>query len=250
VASKANQSERGLNEMGNLLKKSITQAESPEEAPRTEPATEAPPEIASSTRLRERKKVVRKSKPKLTRDPQITGDPYILGKEKYKVDIQKLFRLKIEYDVDKEHTESDRPTDYLMFDNYFDKALVTGVPGVSEENLLTGEEQAMFFWFYRKSYGFGYSCCAMGLTELAEKLKWARSTVMKYVDSLVAKGVIIPLEEFKPYRNKRAQVYYVTFPRERLRLDTDQHKLDTRRQYAQEALRGMRLNLGHTSKQS
>lgn len=75
MASKASQSERGLNEMGNLLKKSIMQAESPNEAPRWEPATEAPPEVAPSTRLRERKKVVRKSKPKLTRDPQITGDP-------------------------------------------------------------------------------------------------------------------------------------------------------------------------------
>lgn len=250
MASKSSQSERGLNEMGNLLRKSITQTGTPEEAPRTEPATEAPPEIAPTYRLRPRKKVVRKSKPKLTRDPQIAGDPYTLGKEKYKVDLQKLFRLKIEYDADKEHTESDRPTDFLMFDNYFDKALVTGTPGANEENLLSGEEQIVYFWFYRKSYGFGYSCCAMGITELQEKLKWSRSTVMKYVDSLVAKGVVTPLEEFKPYKNRRAQAYYVTLPRERLRLDTDQHKFDTRRQYMQEALRGIRLNLGHTSEQS
>jgi hypothetical protein len=250
VASKANQSERGLADMGRLLKESMTQTETPEEAPRTEPATEAPPEIAPNTRLRERKKVVRKSKPKVTRDPQIAGDPYITGKEKYRVDVQQLMRLKIEYDVEKEHTESERATDYLLYDNYFDKALVTGTPGVSEENLLAGEEQAMFFWFYRKSYGFGYSCCPMGLTELEEKLKWSRSTVIKYLDSLVAKGVVTPLHEFKPYKNRRPQVYAVIFPRERLRDDINQHKVDTRRQYAQEAMRSMRLNLGYTSEQS
>jgi hypothetical protein len=247
VASKASQSERGLENMGRLLKESITHTESAEEAPRKEPPTEAPPEIAPSTRLRERKKVVKKSKPKVTRDPQIAGDPYITGKEKYRVDLQQLLRLKIEYDVDKEHTESDRATDFLLYDNYFDKALVTGTPGVSEENLLNGEEQAMFYWFYRKSYGFGYSCCPMGLTELQEKLKWSKTTVMKYLDSLIAKGVIIPLDEFKPYKNRRPQAYRVILPRERLRDDTNQYKIDTRRQYAQEALRGMRLNLGYSS---
>ena len=52
------------------------------------------------------------------------------------------------------------------------------------------------------------------------------------------------------YKNRRTQAYYVTFPRERLRLDTDQHKFDTRRQYMQDALRDIRLNLGHTSEQS
>jgi len=117
-------------------------------------------------------------------------------------------RLKIEYAVEKEHTESERATDYLRYDNYFDKALVTGTPGVNEENLLTGEEQAMYYWFYRKSYGFGYSCCPMGLTELEEKLKWSRSTVMKYLDSLVAKGVVTPLDEFQPYKNRRPQVWW------------------------------------------
>jgi hypothetical protein len=250
VASKASQSERGLENMGRILKESITHTESPEEAPRKEPPTEAPPEIAPSTRLRERKKVVKKSKPKVTRDPQIAGDPYSTGKEKYRVDLQQLLRLKIEYDVDKEHTESDRATDFLLYDNYFDKALVTGTPGVSEENLLNGEEQAMFYWFYRKSYGFGYSCCPMGLTELQEKLKWSKTTVMKYLDSLIAKGVIIPLDEFKPYKNRRPQAYRVILPRERLRDDTNQYKIDTRRQYAQEALREMRLNLGHTPEQA
>jgi hypothetical protein len=250
VASKASQSERGLADMGRLLKESITHTETPEEAPRKDPATEAPPDIAPSTRLRERKKVVRRAKPKVTRDPQIAGDPYITGKEQYRIDVQQLMRLKIEYDVEKEHTESERATDYLLYDNYFDKALVTGTPGVNEENLLTGEEQAMYYWFYRKSYGFGYCCCPMGLTELEEKLKWSRSTVMKYLDSLVAKGVVTPLDEFKPYKNRRPQVYRVIFPRERLREDTNQHKVDMRRQYAQEALRGMRLNLGYSSEQS
>jgi hypothetical protein len=250
VASKASQSERGLENMGRLLKESLTRTEPPEEAPRKEPPTEAPPEIAPSVRTRERKKVVRKNKPKLTRDPQIAGDPYITGKEKYRVDVQQLMRLKIEYDVDKEHTEGERATDYLLFDNYFDKALVTGTPGVGEENLLIGEEQIMYFWFYRKSYGFGYSCCPMGLKELQEKLKWSKTTVMKYLDSLIAKGIVTPIEEFKVYRNKRPQVYHVVFPRQRLRDDINQHKIDTRRQYAQEALRGMRMNLGHTSEQS
>jgi hypothetical protein len=114
VASKASQSERGLENMGRMLKESITHTQSPEEAPRKEPATEAPPEIPPSTRLRERKKVVRKSKPKITRDPQIASDPYITGKEKYRVDVQQLMRLKIEYDVEKEHTESERATDFLV----------------------------------------------------------------------------------------------------------------------------------------
>jgi hypothetical protein len=84
---------------------------------------------------------VKKSKPRVTRDPQIAGDPYISGKEKYRVDLQQLLRLKIKYDVDKEHAESDRATDFLLYDNYFDKAFVTGTPGVNEENLLNGEEQ-------------------------------------------------------------------------------------------------------------
>ena len=82
---------------------------------------------------------------------------------------------------------------------------------------------------------------------MSSRLKIVSSHAKK---SIVAKGVVTPLDEFKPYKNRRPQVYRVIFPRERLREDTNQHKVDMRRQYAQEALRGMRLNLGYSSEQS
>jgi hypothetical protein len=45
-----------------------------------------------------------------------------------------------------------------------DKLQLLGLPQ------LDGQEQAMYYWFYRLSYGYGYSACAMADATLMKKL--------------------------------------------------------------------------------
>lgn len=78
------------------------------------------------------------------------ADPWETGKEAYKVDVLELLKWTIASDTEHEHTKGERAVTYLMLDNYYEKVMVTGIPGLQLE-LQTGEEQAMYFWFYRKS---------------------------------------------------------------------------------------------------
>ena len=150
-------------------------------------------------------------------------DPWEKGKSEYKVDVLELLKWTIASDIEHEHSKGERAITYLMLDNYYEKVMVTGIPGVHLE-LQTGEEQAMYYWFYRKSYGYGYAACPMGQLELAHKLKWSRDRVKRHLASLIKKGHITPLEKYKMFQNYRPQVFEVAFPRILLQRKIDQIK--------------------------
>src|SRR6266571_5214537 len=137
---------------------------------------------------------------KLSSQSVSTEDPWERGKEAYKVDVLELLKWTIARDTEHEHTKGERAVTYLMLDNYYEKVMVTGIPGLNLE-LQTGEEQAMYFWFYRKSYGYGYSACPMGQLELAHKLKWSRDRVKRHLTTLIKKGHITPLDRYKMFNN-------------------------------------------------
>jgi hypothetical protein len=164
-------------------------------------------------------------------------------KEKSRVDLVEVFKWNITSDVEKDHVKEARPTSYLIFDNYYDRVMVTGMPGL-DLPLQTGEEQVIYFWFYKKSYGFGYSVCPMGQLELAHKLQWSRDRVKRHLASLIEKGHIKPLEEFPPFRNHRPQVYRVMLPREILRQTIDGIKEQDRREAMVQAMAEFRKKFG------
>ena len=157
-------------------------------------------------------------------------DPWETGKEAYKVDVLELLKWTIASDTEHEHIKGERAVTYLMLDNYYEKVMVTGIPGLQLE-LQTGEEQAMYFWFYRKSYGYGYSACPMGQLELAHKLKWSRDRVKRHLITLIKKGHITPLDRYKMFNNYRPQVFEVAFPRILLQRKIDQIKDEANREY-------------------
>jgi hypothetical protein len=154
-----------------------------------------------------------------------------------------VFKWNITSDTERDHVKEARPTSYLIFDNYYDRVMVTGVPGL-DLPLQTGEEQVIYFWFYKKSYGFGYSVCPMGQLELAHKLQWSRDRVKRHLASLIGKGHIKPLEEFPPFRNHRPQVYRVMLPREILRQTIDGIKEQDRREAMVQAMAEFRKKFG------
>lgn len=174
-------------------------------------------------------------------EPEV--DPFELAKEKYRVDLVEVFKWKITSDSAKEHVKELRPTAYLIFDNYYEKVMVTGIPGLNLP-LQTGEEQVMYFWFYKKSYGFGYSACPMGQLELAHKLQWSRDRVKRHLAGLVEKGHVKPLEEFPPFRNHRPQVYRVMLPREILREKINEIKEQDAREGMLKAMAELRKTFG------
>ena len=152
-------------------------------------------------------------------------DPWEKGKTEYKVDVLELLKWTIASDAEHEHSKGERAITYLMLDNYYEKVMVTGIPGLNLE-LQTGEEQAMYFWFYRKSYGYGYAAFPMGQLELAHKLKWSRDRVKRHLASLIKKGHITPLENIRCFRTtgprylkwpSRASSYSVRLTRSRTR---------------------------------
>jgi hypothetical protein len=198
-------------------------------SPLDEPAIAPPPELPS--------------RPKLPKEEEHEVDPFELAKDKYRVDLVEVFKWNITSDADKEHVKGDKPTTYLIFDNYYDKVMVTGIPGL-ELALQTGEEQVIYFWFYKKSYGFGYSVCPMGQLELAHKLQWSRDRVKRHLASLIEKGHIQPLEEFPPFRNHRPQVYRIMLPREILRRKIDEIKEQERREAMIQAMAEFRKTFG------
>jgi hypothetical protein len=183
------------------------------------------------------------ARPKLPREEEPEVDPFEVAKDKYRVDLVEVFKWNITSDADKEHVKGDKPTTYLIFDNYYDKVMVTGIPGL-DLALQTGEEQVIYFWFYKKSYGFGYSACPMGQLELAHKLQWSRDRVKRHLASLIEKGHIQPLEEFPPFRNHRPQVYRIMLPREILRRKIDEIKEQERREAMIQAMAEFRKKFG------
>jgi hypothetical protein len=197
--------------------------------PLDEPEISPPPEPPS------------RQKPTKEEEPEV--DPFDQAKEKYRVDLVELFKWNITSDAEKEHVKGAKPTSYLIFDNYYDRVMVSGIPGL-DLALQTGEEQVIYFWFYKKSYGFGYSVCPMGQLELAHKLQWSRDRVKRHLATLIDKGHIKPLEEFPPFRNHRPQVYRVMLPREILREKVDEIKDQERRDAMLTAMAELRKTFG------
>jgi hypothetical protein len=198
-------------------------------SPLDEPEISPPPEPPART------------KPPKEEEPEV--DPFDVAKEKYRVDLVEVFKWNITSDADKEHVREAKPTTYLIFDNYYDKVMVSGIPSL-DLPLQTGEEQVIYFWFYKKSYGFGYSACPMGQLELAHKLQWSRDRVKRHLATLIEKGHIKPLEEFPPFRNHRPQVYRVMLPREILREKIDGIKEQERREAMLQAMVELRKRFG------
>ncbi len=170
-------------------------------------------------------------------------DPWEKGKAEYKIDVRELLKWTIASDIEHPHSKGDRATIYLMLDNYYERVMITGIPGL-DLALQTGEEQAMYFWFYRKAYGYGYSACPMGQLELANKLKWSRERVKRHLASLVKKGHITPLERYKMFQNYRPQVFEVAFPRILLQHKIDQIKDETDREYVRREIAKFLGNTG------
>jgi hypothetical protein len=182
------------------------------------------------------------------RTPNLTAeepepDPFELAKEQYRVNLPDLLRWNIAMVPGQEHVKEERSTRFLLLDNYYEPVMVTGIDGLDLPRQ-TGDEQILYVWFYRKSYGYGYSACPMGQLELANKLQWSRDRVKRHLASLIKKGHIRPLEQFPPFKNHRPQVFQVMLPRQFLEQHIDRLTEDQRRAIALEALQQLRQNLG------
>ena len=141
-------------------------------------------------------------------------DPFEREKDKrYKVNLIDSLKIKVATDPGEPATQSSHAVNYLIFDNYFDylcsnRFAVYGVPQ------LNGQEQAMYYHFYRTSYGYGYSACPMSEATLMQRLCWVRKHVKRVLASLLAKGMIRKEVEFPLFQHRRPQVYRVFLPRE------------------------------------
>jgi len=170
-------------------------------------------------------------------------DPFELVKEQYRVNLPDLLRWNIAMAPGQEHVKEDRSTRFLLFDNYYESVMVDGIDGL-DLPLQTGDEQICYFWFYRRSYGYGYRVCPLGQLELANKLGWSRGRVKRHLTSLIKKGHIKPLEQFPPFRNYRPQIFEVMLPRQFLEQYIDRLADEQRRTTALEALQQLRQSLG------
>jgi hypothetical protein len=150
----------------------------------------------------------------VARQPKI--DPFELVKDNhYKVDLSELLNINIPLSSNKDVMQYRHPTKYLLFDNFFDH-LCTGALADIGLPHLNGQEQAMYFVFYRFSYGYGYSACAMSHAALMKRLGWVRKRVKRVLNSLLDKKVIREEPEFPMFQHRRPQVYRVFLPRELL----------------------------------
>ena len=160
-----------------------------------EPATERPQETPRSVHI-----------PK--------DDPFEREKDKrYKVDLFEKLKVKTAVNPDETSTVSAHAINYLIFDNYFDYLCSDRLQGYGVPHL-DGQEQAMYFCFYRFSYGYGYSACPMSEATLMQRLDWVRKHVKRVLASLLEKKVIAKELEFPMFRHRRPQVFRVYLPRE------------------------------------
>lgn len=141
-------------------------------------------------------------------------DPFEREKDKrFKVNLLERLKIKTAVDPEEVSTVSEHAINYLIFDNYFDylcsdRLKHYGVPQFD------GQEQAMYFCFYRFSYGYGYSACPMSEATLMQRLDWVRKHVKRVLNSLLEKGGIAKELEFPMFRHRRPQVFRVFLPRE------------------------------------
>ena len=106
-------------------------------------------------------------------------DPFEREKEKrYKVNLIDSLKVKVATDPLQEAAQSPHAVNYLIFDNYFDY-LCSDRFTAYDVPQLNGQDQAMYFWFYRMSYGFGYSACPMSEATLMQRLGWVRKHVKR-----------------------------------------------------------------------
>lgn len=173
-------------------------------------------------------------------------DPWITQKERYKVNLAELLKVNVPELIEGNSEKNATATKYLLFDNYFEKVMVEGIEALEEEGVdlpqLAGEEQILYFWFYRKSYGFGYRACPMSHNELRKKLGWSRNTIKKHLKSLQEKGIIKPI--LSPFKTERPTVYEVVFPRRLLEERLNQIREDRRDKAALKAMEEIRKKLG------
>jgi hypothetical protein len=181
--------------------------------------------------------------PNLTGEEPEESDPFEQVKEQYRVNLPDLLRWNIARVPGQEHVKEDHSTRFLLFDNYYEPVMVDGIDGL-DLPLQNGDEQICYWWFYRKSYGYGYRVCPLGQLELANKLGWSRGRVKRHLTSLIKKGHIRPLKEFPPFRNYRPQIFEVMLPRQFLQEYIDRLADEKRRATGLEALRQLRQNLG------
>ena len=173
--------------------------------------------------------------------------------KRFRVDLSKLLRDEVSTDPEQETVQNRHAVRYLLFDNYFDY-LCTGELESIGVPRLDGQEQAMYFLFYRFSYGYGYSACPMSEATLMGRLDWVRKHVKRVRQSLLNKKVIEELEEFPLFRSRRPQVYAVRLPRQiveqvvkDLQSKLEEPASDQRRQIPDEAKRLIDQFLGRTA---
>jgi hypothetical protein len=153
--------------------------------------------------------------PRSQPNPPPEHDPFDAAKERFRVNLFELLHWQVPTDLASETTRGERASRYLVFDKYFSLVMTGELESLGLPRL-DGEAQAMYLWFYWKSFGYGYQVCAMGHAELIARLNWARNRVRKVLKQLLESNIIEALPEFPPFRNHRPQVYRVYLPRELL----------------------------------
>jgi hypothetical protein len=143
------------------------------------------------------------------------SDAFELIKPRFKVNVFDLLKSKIPSDLDGQIVTQEQSGRYLVVDKYFHDIIMGKFRSIGIEPL-DGKLQALYQWFYFRSYGEGYSVCAVGHTELMTCLGWTRNTIRDLLKELEEYGLIEALQgpEFRPFDNKRPQVYKVAFPRQ------------------------------------
>jgi hypothetical protein len=166
-------------------------------------------------------------------------DPFDAAKERFRVNLFELLHWQVPTDLAGETTRSERASRYLVFDKYFSLVMTGELESLGLPRL-DGEAQAMYLWFYWKSFGYGYQVCAMGHAELIARLNWARNRVRKVLKQLLESTIVEALPEFPPFRNHRPQVYRVYLPRELLAQRLKALRHEQRRESAREGIAKLR----------
>src|SRR5919198_669938 len=170
-------------------------------------------------------------------------DPFDAAKERFRVNLFELLHWQVPTDLASETTRGERASRYLVFDKYFSLVMTGELESLGLPRL-DGEAQAMYLWFYWKSFGYGYQVCAMGHAELIARLNWARNRVRKVLKQLLESNIIEALPEFPPFRNHRPQVYRVYLPRELLAQRLKALRHEQRRESAREGIARLKQLLG------